>query len=225
MPKVIEQKKRSIKSPIKRYNESLSEDQAIAKKVMASNIITCINGQAGTGKSFLGVAYALEKLAREKKHGGVEGVIITRPVVFEERKNLGFLPGDLMSKIDPWLKPMTEIVMGLEGGEAYEKMIKEGILDIAPLMVIEGRTFTNKVVLVDEAQNLTKLDFEEIFTRVGKNSQLIFMGDDRQCKLPNKSSSGFRRMCELSNESDNVGFARLFTNFRSEIVEELLRKY
>ena len=87
------------------------------------------------------------------------------------------------------------------------------------------QTFTNKVVLVDEAQNLTKLDFEEIFTRVGKNSQLIFMGDDRQCKLPNKSSSGFRRMCELSNESDNVGFARLFTNFRSEIVEELLKKY
>lgn len=218
-------KTKELKSPIKKYNDQMSEDQALAKKVMANHIITCVRGNAGTGKTHLGITYALEKMAKERRHGGVEGVTVTRPIVFEKGKNMGFLPGDLWDKIDPWIKPISEIVIGIEGGEGYESMVKDGIFDIAPLMVIQGRTFSRRVILIDEAQNLTHQDVEDLFTRIGRGSQMIFMGDMRQCKLPSYGLSGFPALCALTSKSSNVGDCELTTNFRSEIVEELLKIY
>jgi len=213
------------KAPIKKYNDSLSEDQAHAKKMMGSNIITCVRGNAGTGKTHLGITYALDKLAKEKKKGGIEGIVVTRPMVSRKGREVGFLPGDLWEKIDPWIRPITEIVVGIEGGEAYENMRKDGIIDIAPLVVVEGRTFSRKVILIDESQNLTEQDVEDLFTRIGKGSQMIFMGDMRQCKLPDPKMSGYPKLCSMAKLSDNVGDCELVTNFRSEIVDELLKIY
>jgi len=179
--KTIEPKRRQIKSPIKKYNESLAEDQAMAKKVIKNHILTTLRGAAGTGKTFLAVCYALERFNMEVKRGGIDGIVMTRAMVSPKDKQMGFLPGDLWEKIDPWLVPIKEIIVSIEGNEAYEKMVKEKTLDIAPLAVIKGRTFTNKVVIVDEAADLTKKDIEAIFTRIGKGSQILFMGDMRQC--------------------------------------------
>jgi len=216
---------KEIKSPIKQYNDTLSEDQMSAKKVMDKKVITCLTGRAGSGKTHLGAIFALEKLAMERKQGGVKGIVITRPIVVPKRLEMGFLPGDLWEKIDPWIKPIREIVCEIEGKQKYDEMVKGGILDIAPLMSISGITFTRKIILVDEAQNLTGDDTKDLFTRIGKGSRMIFIGDMSQCKLDDPRTSGFPRLCEMTKKSNKVGIYNLTTNFRDEIVEELLGLY
>lgn len=212
------------KGPIAKYNESLSLDQYEAKNVIKKSTITCLLGYAGTGKTRLATTYALEQFALGRKNGGVEKIIITRPTAFKKEHNVGFLPGDIAEKFDPWVKPISEIIVNIEGNENYEKLTKDGVLEIVPLMHVQGRTFSNSIVIVDEAQNLTKDDIKSIFTRLGKRSQLIFCGDSNQCII-DKRDSGFNRLIEMSDLINNLNYYELTTNWRHPIIEELLNKY
>lgn len=216
--------KAPIKNPIQKYNNSLSEDQTTAMKVISESIITCLTGRFGTGKTHLAISYALNELA-VSRYKSSKGIILTRPVVVERERNMGFLPGDLWEKMGPYLEPMIAIIEELEGKEKSDTLIKDGIINIAPLMAIQGRTFCNKICIVDEAQNLTRNDVEDLYSRIGIGSQMIFVGDINQCKLSKPSMSGFPRLCEISNESDNIGLANLTTNYRSPIVEEMMKLY
>jgi len=215
---------RTPKGPIAKYNESLSRDQAIAKKILKDSAIACLKGKAGTGKTRLASVYALEQYALGRKNGGIERIIITRPPVFKKEHNIGFLPGDVAEKYSPWITPLYEIVTDIEGIEGYEDLVKNKILQIVPTMFIQGRTFSNAVVIIDEAQNLTREDITAFFTRLGKNSQMIFCGDTNQCII-DKKESGFERLCEMADLIDNINVYELETNWRHPIIENLLEKY
>lgn len=217
--------KKRNKTPIAKYNETLSKDQLEAKKVIDKNVVTTLRGVAGTGKTFCAIAYALEKYSEERRHGGIDGIVMTRAMMNPKHRDMGFLPGNLFEKIDPWLVPINEIIKKLEGGAAHEKMLRDGDLDIAPLAVVKGRTFTNKVVIVDESADLTKSDIQALFTRIGKGSKMIFMGDIDQCDLPKIEMSGFPRLCSMADLSNKCGDVELTTNFRDPVVIELLDKY
>jgi phosphate starvation-inducible PhoH-like protein len=212
------------KAPIQKYNESLSKDQLEAKKVIKSNVITCLAGRAGTGKTRLASTYALEQYALGRKNSGIKNIIITRPPVFKKEHNIGFLPGDIVQKLDPWLAPIIEIITDIEGCENYDKLVKDKVLKIVPTMFVQGRTFNNSIVIVDEAQNLNKEDTIAFFTRLGRSSQMIFCGDIDQA-LINKEESGFKRLCELSQIVEGVGYYSLKTNWRHPIIDELLKNY
>jgi phosphate starvation-inducible PhoH-like protein len=215
---------RTPKGPILKYNESLSPDQHEAKKVIKTSDISCLKGKAGSGKTRIAVTYALEQYALGRKNGGIEKIVITRPPVFKKDHNIGFLPGSISEKYSPWITPLYEIVTEIEGVEEYEELVKNNILQIVPTMFIQGRTFSNAVVIIDEAQNLTRDDTIGFFTRLGKNSQMIFCGDTNQCII-DKKESGFERLCEMSRIIDGINIYELETNWRHPIIEELLNEY
>lgn len=212
------------KNPIAKYNESLSPDQHEAKKIIEKNTITCLTGYAGTGKTRIATTYALEQYALGRKSGDINKIIITRPTAFKKEHNVGFLPGDITEKYNPWIRPISEIIVDIEGYENYEKLTKEGNLEIVPLMYVQGRTFSHAVVIVDEAQNLTSEDMKSLFTRIGKSSQMIFCGDSNQCII-DKNDSGFERLVKISKFIDGLDYYELSTNWRHPIIEELLDKY
>jgi phosphate starvation-inducible PhoH-like protein len=215
---------RTPKGPILKYNESLSPDQHDAKKVAKNSTISCFLGYAGTGKTRIATTYALEQYALGRKNGGIDKIIITRPTAFKKEHNVGFLPGDIAEKYDPWVRPISEIIIDIEGAENYEKLIKERDLEIVPLMFVQGRTFSNSIVIIDEAQNLTRDDTKALFTRLGRNSQMIFCGDTNQCII-DRRDSGFERLCEMSKLINDINIYELITNWRHPIIEELLNEY
>lgn len=212
------------KSPIAKYNESLSEDQHCAKKIIDNSVISCLIGYAGTGKTRLATTYALEQYALGRKNGGINKIVITRPAVARKKDYIGFLPGDISEKYGPWVKPIDDILKDIEGGENVERLKKDGIVEVMPLMYIQGVTFTNSIVIIDEAQNLTKEDVKSIFTRLGKSSKMIFCGDYNQCIIP-KEESGLPRLLEMSDIIKDLNIYELHTNWRNKLVEELLNKY
>lgn len=210
------------KGMIKKYNE-LSEDQIIAKKVIEDNVITILTGSAGTGKTRLATTYALEKMATSYKSNRPK-TIITRPTVFKKEDAIGFLPGDITEKYNPWVKPIYDVMYELEGTEGTAKLLAEKKIEILPMMFVQGITFVNSIVILDEAQNMTKSSMEMLFTRIGKNSQLILCGDDRQSLLEDKQT-GLIRLLELVGLVDGLATCKLTTNFRHKIVHDLLRIY
>lgn len=212
------------KTPIKKYNEFLSPDQHSAKKEMEKATVTVLTGKAGSGKTHLCTVFAGEQLALGRKRGGVTKIYITRPIAYDKTQDLGFNKGSIDEKFDMWVKPITEILTDVEGGKAAEELLKDTV-DIIPLQYVQGRTFSNAIVIVDESQNCTKEQIKAIFTRLGKNSKLIFNGDSAQCLLEKKGSSGFPRLLEMADLVDGVIHVNLTTNHRNEIVERLLEKY
>lgn len=211
-----------VKKHIKKYNE-LSVDQAIAKKIIDISDISIISGKAGTGKTRLATIYALEKLALERKRG-VSKIVITRPTVGRKEDAIGFLPGDISEKLEPWLKPIYEILYDVEGVDIAERKIKEKQIEILPLMYVQGVTFCNSIVICDEAQNLSRQSAEMLFTRLGKGSKMIFCGDTRQSLLYEKDT-GLSRLIEIKDQIEGLGYYELTTNFRHKIIEQLLSIY
>lgn len=216
-------KKSRIKAPIAKYND-LSEDQAIAKKVIEENTITCLSGKAGSGKTFLAVCYALEKLATERKYGGINKIIITRPTVIRKEDAIGFLPGTEIEKLSPVLQPIYDAINQLEGAEKSEALLKDKTIEVIPLAYMQGRTATNSVMIIDESQHLSREGMEMIFTRIGVGSKAIFVGDDRQQFIENKQD-GFSRLISLSDKIEGLGRYELVSNFRNKIIEDLLEIY
>ena len=173
-----------IKTP-KRSVIARSEKQAQYIKALKENDVVMALGPAGTGKSFLAVSVAITMLMEKK----VERVILSRPAV-EAGEKLGFLPGDMKDKVDPYLRPLYDALYDLFGFEKIQKKIDSGIIEIAPLAFMRGRTLKNSFAILDEAQNATSTQIKMFLTRIGENSKLVVNGDPSQIDLINKSHSG-----------------------------------
>ena len=173
-----------IKTP-KRSVISRSKKQKEYVKSLKNNQITMSLGPAGTGKTYLAVAVALSMLLEKK----VERIILSRPAV-EAGERLGFLPGDMKDKIDPYLRPLYDSLYDLLDYDKIQRKIESGAIEIAPLAFMRGRTLKNSFAILDEAQNATRTQMKMFLTRIGENSKLVVNGDPSQIDLPNKNQSG-----------------------------------
>jgi len=210
--------KRIIKNPIK-FNISLNEEQKLAKEQILNNTVTVLAGKAGSGKTLLACQVALDGLFR--RH--YEKIIITRPTVSKEE--IGFLPGDLHQKMDPWVQPIYQNMYLLYGKERVDPFIKEGKIEIVPVAFMRGRTFLDSCVIVDEAQNVTMSQMEMIATRIGLRSKMIVCGDDGQVDLKNRRDSGFKFLYNQGKKVKNVTSVTLFENHRDPVVDDLIEVY
>ena len=173
-----------IKTP-KRSVIPRSKNQKDYVKALKTNEIIMSLGPAGTGKTYLAVAVALTMLLEKK----VERIILSRPAV-EAGERLGFLPGDMKEKIDPYLRPLYDSLHDLYHYDKIKKKIENGEIEIAPLAFMRGRTLKNSFAILDEAQNATETQIKMFLTRIGENSKLVVNGDPSQVDLPNKNQSG-----------------------------------
>lgn len=190
---VIELKKKSIVPRTlnqKRYVEAMRERE----------IVFGI-GPAGTGKTYLAVAIALEALAK----GEVERIILTRPAV-EAGEALGFLPGDLTEKIKPYLRPLYDAMYEMMGPEYTDKLIERGIIEIAPLAYMRGRTLSRAFIILDEAQNTTPEQMVMFLTRLGEKSRMAITGDITQVDIPNAKNSGLKQAAHVLRKTEGIAF-------------------
>ena len=174
----------AIKTP-KRSVISRSKKQKEYVRSLKTNQIVISLGPAGTGKTYLAVAVALSMLLEKK----VERIILSRPAV-EAGEKLGFLPGDMKDKIDPYLRPLYDSLYDLLDYDKIQRKIESGAIEIAPLAFMRGRTLKNSFAILDEAQNATEIQIKMFLTRIGENSKLVVNGDPSQVDLPNKNQSG-----------------------------------
>ena len=169
-----------------------SEKQKMYVRALKESEIIISTGPAGTGKTFLAVAVALTMLLEKK----IERIILSRPAV-EAGERLGFLPGDMKEKVDPYLRPLYDSLYDLFHFEKIQRMIEIGDIEIAPLAFMRGRTLKNSFAILDEAQNATDTQIKMFLTRIGENSKIVINGDPSQIDLPNKSLSGLYRSKKL----------------------------
>ena len=214
----IHRKQKVIKNPI-RFKIQLNEEQKEAKTKILDNTLTLLAGKAGSGKTLLACQVALDGLFR--RH--YEKIIITRPTVSKEE--IGFLPGDLREKMDPWIQPIYQNMYTLYNKEKIEKLIKDGKVEIVPLAFMRGRTFLDSCIIVDEAQNVTHNQMEMISTRIGLRSKMIICGDDHQVDLKSKRESGFRFLYSAARKVKNMCSITLMQNHRDPIVDNLIEIY
>lgn len=210
--------KKIIKNPIK-FNITLNEEQKLAKERILNNTVTILAGKAGSGKTLLACQVALDGLFRKQ----YEKIIITRPTVSKEE--IGFLPGDLHQKMDPWVQPIYQNMYILYGKEKIEPYIREGKIEIVPVAFMRGRTFLDSCVIVDEAQNVTMNQMEMIATRIGLRFKMIVCGDDGQVDLKNRTESGFKFLYNQGKKVKNVTSITLFENHRDPVVDDLIEVY
>jgi|TARA_R110000764_G_scaffold58300_2_gene126798 phosphate starvation-inducible PhoH-like protein len=210
--------KRVVKNPIK-FKISLNEEQKLSKEEILKNTLTILAGRAGSGKTLLAVQVALDGLLR--RH--YEKIIITRPTVSKEE--IGFLPGDLREKMDPWIQPIYQNMYALYDKVKVEKLIEDGKIEIVPLAFMRGRTFLDSCIIVDEAQNVTHEQMEMIATRIGLRSKMIVCGDDHQVDLKSKRESGFRFLYKSARRIKNMCSITLLQNHRDPIVDDLITLY
>ena len=176
-----------------------SKKQSDYIKALTNNDITVALGPAGTGKSFLAVSVAMTMLFEKK----VEKVILSRPAV-EAGEKLGFLPGDMKEKVDPYLRPLYDALYDLFGYEKINKKIETGEIEIAPLAFMRGRTLKNSFAILDEAQNATLTQIKMFLTRIGENSKIVVNGDPSQIDLINKSQSGLVKTKKILNKIKEI---------------------
>jgi phosphate starvation-inducible PhoH-like protein len=210
--------KRIPKNPIN-FKIQLNEEQKEAKAKILENTITLLAGQAGSGKTLLACNIALDGLFRRM----YDKVIITRPTVSKEE--IGFLPGDLREKMDPWVQPIYQNMFLLYDKDKIEKYIEKSEIEIVPVSFMRGRTFVNSIVIVDEAQNVTHEQMEMIVTRLGKQSKMIICGDTHQVDLKRKDESGFKFLYTAAKKIKNMESITLLTNNRDDIVQDLINYY
>ncbi len=191
------------------------------KKVKDNDIIFAV-GPAGTGKTYLAVAFAVSEL----KRGMISRIILVRPAV-EAGESLGFLPGDLKEKIDPYLRPLYDALQDMIPYEQLKSYLEKGVIEIVPLAYMRGRTLNNAFVILDEAQNTTEIQMKMFLTRLGTNSKAIITGDITQIDLPTNKSSGLIQVMRILQGIDGVGFM----NFKKEdvirhrLVKEIINAY
>ena len=176
-----------------------SKKQSDYIKALSDKDITIALGPAGTGKSFLAVSVAMTMLFEKK----VEKVILSRPAV-EAGEKLGFLPGDMKEKVDPYLRPLYDALYDLFGFEKINKKIESGEIEIAPLAFMRGRTLKNSFAILDEAQNATLTQIKMFLTRIGENSKIVVNGDPSQIDLINKSQSGLIKAKKILNKIKEI---------------------
>lgn len=179
-------------------------------------------GPAGTGKTYLAVALAVSAF----KAGDVEKIILTRPAI-EAGEKLGFLPGDLQTKVDPYLRPLYDALQEMFGIDSYTKLIERGIIEIAPLAYMRGRTLSSSFIILDEAQNTTGEQMKMFLTRLGENSKMVITGDDTQVDLPYGKTSGLSSATKILSGIDEIGIIRLTEKdvVRHELVQKIVIAY
>jgi phosphate starvation-inducible PhoH-like protein len=179
-------------------------------------------GPAGTGKTWLAVAHAVQLFERKE----VDRIILSRPAV-EAGERLGFLPGDLREKVDPYLRPIYDALYDLMDARIIERALQTGEIEIAPLAFMRGRTLSNAVVILDEAQNTTSMQMKMFLTRLGENSRMIVTGDPSQVDLPHGQASGLAEATRLLANVEGIGHA-IFTAadvIRHELVARIVEAY
>lgn len=179
-------------------------------------------GPAGTGKTYLAVALAVSAL----KNHDVERIILTRPAV-EAGEKLGFLPGDLAEKVDPYLRPIYDALQDMMGGESYLKAIERGSIEIAPLAYMRGRTLSNSFIILDEAQNTTREQMKMFLTRMGEGSKIVVTGDITQIDLPHHVISGMKDAVQVLDGVEDIAVIRFDHRdvVRHELVSRIIRAY
>ena len=179
-------------------------------------------GPAGTGKTYLAVAKALSEIMQKK----YRKLVITRPVV-EAGESLGFLPGDLAQKISPYLRPLYDAMESLLSFEAVTKLEEAGVIEVAPLAYMRGRSLDHCYIILDEAQNTTREQMKMFLTRIGEHSRAIVTGDVTQIDLPNKSASGLVEAVKILKEIDDIGFLEFSPGdiVRNRLVKKIIDAY
>ena len=213
--------KQLIKTPRKTVI-ARSERQSDYIKALKENDIIISLGPAGTGKSFLAVSVGVTMLLEKK----IERVILSRPAV-EAGEKLGFLPGDMKEKVDPYLRPLYDALYELFGAEKIAKKIETGEIEIAPLAFMRGRTLKNCFAILDEAQNATETQIKMFLTRIGENSKLIVNGDPSQIDLINKSQSGLIKSKNILKNIKEIKIVEFDHNdvVRHPLVSKIIRAY
>ena len=191
------------------------------RKILKSDLVFGI-GPAGCGKTYLAVVIGVMML----KKGEVERIVITRPVV-EAGENLGFLPGDLKEKVDPYLRPLYDAFHDVLGIDTTEKMTSRGQIEIAPLAYMRGRTLENAYVVLDEAQNTTKEQMKMFLTRLGENSKMVVTGDVTQIDLPKRITSGLVHAWSVLKNVEGIEFIEFDTVdvVRHALVQKIIERY
>jgi phosphate starvation-inducible PhoH-like protein len=210
-----------IKTPKKSVIPRSERQKNYVKALNESDIIISA-GPAGTGKTFLAVAVALKMLLEKK----IERIILSRPAV-EAGERLGFLPGDMREKVDPYLRPLYDSLYDLLDFEKVQKRIEIGDIEIAPIAFMRGRTLKNSFAILDEAQNATDIQIKMFLTRIGENSKIVINGDPSQIDLPNKNFSGLNRSKKLLGhlkEISVVDFDHLDV-VRHPLVSKIVKAY
>ncbi len=179
-------------------------------------------GPAGTGKTYLAIALAVAALRAKE----VDRIILTRPAV-EAGERLGFLPGDLQAKIDPYLRPLYDALFDIMGNDQFMKYMERGIIEVAPLAYMRGRTLDNSFVILDEAQNTTREQMKMFLTRLGFGSKAIVNGDITQIDLPRNTKSGLIQAINILKEVDDIGIVKLTSKdvVRHKLVQKIINAY
>ena len=216
---------KSFKQLIKTPRKSViarSEKQSDYIKALKENDIVMSLGPAGTGKSFLAVSVAVTLLLEKK----IDRVILSRPAV-EAGEKLGFLPGDMKEKVDPYLRPLYDALYELFGAEKIDKKIDSGEIEIAPLAFMRGRTLKNCFAILDEAQNATETQIKMFLTRIGENSKLVVNGDPSQIDLINKSQSGLIKSKDILKDLNEIKIIEFDHTdvVRHPLVSKIIRAY
>ena len=189
---------------------------------IAKNTVTIGVGPAGTGKTYLAVAMAVTAF-RSKQ---INRIILTRPAV-EAGEKLGFLPGDLQSKVDPYLRPLYDALFDMLGAETYQKYVERGNIEVAPLAYMRGRTLDDSFIILDEAQNTTREQMKMFLTRLGFNSKMVITGDITQIDLPNGAKSGLKDCIKILKNIDDIGtcFFDEKDVVRHRLVQDIIKAY
>ena len=216
---------KSFKQLIKTPRKSViarSEKQSDYIKALKENDIVMSLGPAGTGKSFLAVSVGVTLLMEKK----IDRVILSRPAV-EAGEKLGFLPGDMKEKVDPYLRPLYDALYELFGADKIDKKIDTGEIEIAPLAFMRGRTLKNCFAILDEAQNATETQIKMFLTRIGENSKLVVNGDPSQIDLLNKSHSGLIKSRKILKDLKEIKIIEFDHNdvVRHPLVSKIIRAY
>ena len=191
-------------------------------KSVLNNTITIGVGPAGTGKTYLAVAAAVQAF-RDKQ---VNRIILTRPAV-EAGERLGFLPGDLQSKVDPYLRPLYDALFDMLGAETYQKYLERGNIEVAPLAYMRGRTLDDSFIILDEAQNTSREQMKMFLTRLGFGSKIVITGDVTQIDLPDGKASGLKEAMRVLRRVEGIGICEL-TNadvVRHVMVQRIVKAY
>ena len=215
----------SVGEAIKTPRKSIIPRSAVQKKyieALKSKEIIMALGPAGTGKTYLAVAVAVTMLLDKK----IDKIILSRPAV-EAGERLGFLPGDMKEKVDPYLQPLYDSLYDLLGYEKIQKKIEIGEIEIAPLAFMRGRTLKNCFAILDEAQNATKTQIKMFLTRIGENSKLVVNGDPSQVDLLNKNSSGLTNSTEILKKLKEIAILEFDQRdvVRNPLVSKIVEAY
>ena len=200
--------------------KTLGQRDYLAK--IRRNAVTLGVGPAGTGKTYLAVVMAVAALRNRE----VSRIILTRPAV-EAGEHLGFLPGDLTEKINPYLRPLYDALQDILGTEGYQKMMSRQLIEVAPLAYIRGRTLEDAFIILDEAQNTTGAQMKMFLTRLGFGSRMVVTGDLEQVDLPRGTTSGLKQACQILKGVHGVGIVRLepVDIIRHEVVTRIVEAY